>query len=89
MSETDSEFWPVQPEPGSVADQLIKKGEALGEARGEALGEARGKANTIRILQSILSVPQSTQEELSDKSLEELQVTIEQLHQQIIISRIG
>lgn len=80
MSETDWEFWPVQPEPGSVADQLIKKGEALGEAR----GEARGEANTIRVLQSILSVPQSTKEELCDKSLEELQSTIEQLHQQII-----
>ena len=89
MSETDWEFWPVQPEPGSVADQLIKKGEALGEARGEARGRALGKANTIRVLQSILNVPQSTKEELCDKSLEELQSTIEQLHQQIIISRIG
>lgn len=30
MSELVSEFWPVQPEPGSVADQLLKKGEARG-----------------------------------------------------------
>jgi len=33
--------WPVQSEPGSVADQLIKKGEAIGIAIGEARGEAR------------------------------------------------
>jgi hypothetical protein len=31
MNELVSEFWPVQPEPGSVADQLIKNGEAKGE----------------------------------------------------------
>ncbi len=40
MNELLSEFWPVQPEPGSVADQLIKKGEARGEARGKARGVA-------------------------------------------------
>jgi hypothetical protein len=34
MSELVSEFWSVQREPGSVADQLIKKGETRGEARG-------------------------------------------------------
>jgi len=88
MSELATEFWPVQPEPGSVADKLIKKGEARGEARGKALGEqigeAREKANTIRMLQSILSVPQSTDEALSDKKLDELQATIETLQQQIV-----
>ena len=41
MIDLVSEFWPVQPEPGSVADQLIKKGEAIGIAIGEARGEAR------------------------------------------------
>jgi predicted transposase YdaD len=92
MSELVSEFWPVQPEPGSVADQLIKKGEARGEARGEAIGEAlesgergeaRASANTIRMLQSLLGVPESSNEELSVKSLEELQATIEKLRQQL------
>jgi len=88
MSELTTEFWPVQPEPGSVADQLIKKGEARGEIRGEARGEIRGKArekaNTIRILQSILSISQSNDEELSDKTLDELQASIEALQQQIV-----
>jgi predicted transposase/invertase (TIGR01784 family) len=41
MKDLLSEFWPVQPEPGSVADQLIKKGEARGIAIGEAIGEVR------------------------------------------------
>jgi len=83
LSELATEFWPVQPEPGSVADQLIKKGEARGKALGEAIGEAREKANTIRILQSILNAPQSTDQELSDKKLDELQAMIEALQQQI------
>lgn len=76
MSELATEFWPVQPEPGSVAEQLIKKGEAR--------GEAREKRNTVRILQSILHVPQSTDQELSSKKLDELQATIEALQQQIV-----
>jgi len=95
VNELATEFWPVKPEPGSVADRLIKKGEARGEARGKAIGEALGetrgkaigeaheKANTIRILQSILNTPQSTDQELSDKTLDELQATIEALQQQI------
>lgn len=84
VSELATEFWPVQPEPGSVADQLIKKGEARGETRGEARGEARGKRNTIRILQDILKIPQSTESELSDKTLDELQAIIETLQQEIV-----
>jgi predicted transposase YdaD len=91
MNELVSEFWPVQPEPGSVADQLIKKGEArgiaLGEARGIALGEARGiaraSANTIRILQSILGLPESSDNDFADKSLAELQSMIARLREQI------
>jgi hypothetical protein len=87
MSELVSEFWPVQPEPGSVADQLIKKGEARGEARGEVRGEARGKTSasikTIRILQSILGVTESSDEELAGKDLADLEAKIETLRNQI------
>ena len=42
LDELANEFWPVQPEPGSVADQLLKKGQDRGEKIGEARGEARG-----------------------------------------------
>ncbi len=83
MSELVSEFWPVQPEPGSVANQLIKKGEERGEARGIALGEARASANTIRILQSLLALAESSNEELTGKSLEQLQAAIEELRKQL------
>jgi|GEM_PF-5099545 len=79
LDEMVTEFWPVQPEPGSVADQLLKKGEARGEAR----GKSQEKGNTIRTLQLILGNPQSSDEELSGKSLEELQAAIESLQQQI------
>lgn len=77
FNELVNEFWPVKPEAGSVADQLIRK------------GEARGRADTIRILQSIGGFPQSTAAELEGKSLEELQAVIESLQQQIMENRGG
>jgi hypothetical protein len=95
MNELVTEFWPVQPEPGSVADQLIKKGEARGEARGEVRGEARGEARgialgevrasikTIRILQSILGDSESPDEAFAGKSLAELERIIETLRAKI------
>jgi len=47
-------------------------------------GEAREKGNTIRSQQSILNAPQSTEPELSGKTLDELQAIIEALQQQIV-----
>jgi len=76
MNDLVSEFWPVQPGPGSVADQLIKKGEAR--------GEARASVKMIRILQSILGLPKSPDEDLVDKDLSELQGMIETLRVQVI-----
>jgi hypothetical protein len=88
MKDLVSEFWPVQPEPGSVADQLIKKGEAIGiaigEARGEAKGEARASAKTIRMLQSILGLPESSDEEFAGKDLSQLNAMIDALRVQIV-----
>ena len=90
INELASEFWPVKPEPGSIADQLIKKGEARGEVRGEARGEARGERSgemrLIRTLQSILHVPLSSDDELVGKGLEELR-SISESHQQQILNR--
>lgn len=82
-----SEFWPVQPEPGSVADQLIKKGISQGVtqgiSQGISQGEAREKRNTIRTLQSILALPMSSEEELSGKQVDDRQSIIETLQHQI------
>lgn len=80
FDELVTEFWPVRPEPGSVADQLIKKGEAQGEVRG-AVSE---KIKSLRMLQSMLGTPLSTDEELTGQSLEALQTIIDQLQQQIV-----
>ncbi len=79
MSDLVTEFWPVQPEPGSVADQLIKKG----EARGIALGEKRASIKTIRMLQSILGTPESSDEEFADKNVNDLEMIIETLRTKI------
>lgn len=87
MSDLVTEFWPVQPEPGSVADQLIKKGEAKGEARGEARGERRASIETIRILQSILAEPESSDEVFANRSLADLKDTIQTLRDQILERR--
>ena len=59
-------------------------GKAIGKAIGEVIGEARGEARAIRTLQSILRVPISSDEELSTKSLKELQTMTESLQQQIL-----
>ena len=88
INEMVSDFWPVQPELGSVADQLIKKGEAtgriLGEATGEARGETRGEIRLIQTLQAILRVPQSSNEDFNGKTLEQLRSITEELQQQIL-----
>jgi len=84
INELVSDFWPVQPEPGSVADQLIKKGEARGEIRGEARGEARAEVRLIQTLQSILRIPQTPYEEFAGTKLEQLRSIAEDLQRQIL-----
>ncbi|MCU0721513.1 MAG: Rpn family recombination-promoting nuclease/putative transposase, partial [Pirellula sp.] len=73
-----SEFWPVKPEPGSVADQLLSKGRQEGRQEGQEKGEKKGEIKLIRTLESILGVSGEATD-LSDKSLEELQRITESL----------
>jgi hypothetical protein len=69
-----SEFWPVKPEPGSIADQLLSKGRQEGRQEGQKEGEIK----LIRTLESIFGVSGEATD-LSDKSLDELQRITESL----------
>jgi predicted transposase YdaD len=73
-----AEFWPVKPEPGSVADQLLTKGRQEGRQEGEIKGEIK----LIRTLESILGI-EPTEPDLSSKSLEELRSISQALQERI------
>jgi predicted transposase/invertase (TIGR01784 family) len=73
-----AEFWPVKPEPGSVADQLLTKGRQEGRQEGEIKGEIK----LIRTLESILGI-EPTEPDLSNKTLEELRSISEALQERI------
>lgn len=75
MKDFITEFWPVQPEPGSVMDQLLKKSEAR--------GEARGYIKTIRILESILGETESPEEAFDGLGLADLEAMIEALRKKV------
>jgi len=81
-----AEFWPVKPEPGSVADQLLTKGrqegrqEGLQEGRLE--GEIKGEIKLIRTLESILGIGSEAMD-LSNKTLEELRRITDSLQDRI------
>jgi len=68
--------FPTQIEPGSIADQLLKKGrqegfeEGLEEARQEAMQEF--EISCIQILQECLGVPLESTSSLQSCSLDEL-----------------
>jgi predicted transposase/invertase (TIGR01784 family) len=81
-----AEFWPVKPEPGSVADQLLTKGRQEGRQEGRVEGRLEGRQEgeikLIRTLESILGIgPAET--DLSEKTLEELQRITESLQDRI------
>jgi len=68
--------FPTQIEPGSIADQLLKRGrqegfeEGLEEARQEAMQEF--EISCIQILQECLGVPLESTSSLQSCSLDEL-----------------
>ena len=71
---TIEKIFPAQYEPGSIADQYIKKG------RQEGLKE--GEIHLIQTLQEILGLPLSDGATLEDRSLEQLQTITGELRQQ-------
>ncbi|MBU6386956.1 MAG: hypothetical protein KGS49_13530 [Planctomycetes bacterium] len=79
-------MFPMQYEPGSIADQYIKKGrqEGLQEGRQEGRQEGlkEGEIHLIQALQEILGLPLSDAATLEDRSLEQLQSITGKLRQQ-------
>jgi len=73
FAETVRAVWPVQIESGSLADKLLEKGREEGRDEGIEIGEARG---IIKTLQGILGIAIDDDEELREKSLEELNAMI-------------
>ena len=77
-----AEFWPVKPEPGSVADQLLAKGRREGRHEGRQEGRQEGEIKLIRTLESILGIEQQATD-LSNMTLEELQRITESLQARV------
>jgi flagellar biosynthesis/type III secretory pathway protein FliH len=79
--------FPTQIEPGSIADQLLKRGrkegfeEGLKEARQEAM--QKFEISCIQILQECLGVPVESTSSLQSCSLDELRLKTADLRSQI------
>ena len=96
---TIEKIFPMQFEPGSIADQYIKKGrqEGIQEGRQEGLlegikegrqegrqeGRKEGEIQLINTLQEILGLTLSDASSFQDRSLEQLQAITNELRQQI------
>ncbi|MFM7518617.1 MAG: hypothetical protein ACKO3V_16900, partial [Pirellula sp.] len=75
---TIEKIFPMQYEPGSIADQYIKKGRQEGLQEGLKEGEI----HLIQTLQEILGLPISDEATLEGQSLEQLQAFTVELRQQ-------
>jgi len=84
---TIQKIFQTQIEPGSIADEYMKKGRLQGiqegrqEGRQEGLKE--GNIQLIQTLQEILGLPASEASTLEHRSLEQLQAITAELRQQI------
>jgi hypothetical protein len=99
LAMTIQKIFPTQIEPGSIADQYIKKGrqEGIQEGRQEGLlegikegrqegrqeGRKEGEIQLINTLQEILGLTLSDASSFQDRSLEQLQAITNELRQQI------
>jgi flagellar biosynthesis/type III secretory pathway protein FliH len=79
LAMTIQKIFPTQIEPGSIADQYIKKGRQEGIQEGLKEGEIQ----LIHTLQDILGVPLTDASNFQDHSLEQLQAITIGLRQQI------
>lgn len=72
-------IFPTQIEPGSIADEYMKKGRQ--EGKQEGLKE--GQIQLIQTLQEILGLPLSDASTFQDRSLDQLQAITSELRQQV------
>jgi predicted transposase YdaD len=83
LTMTVQKIFPTQIEPGSIADQLLKKGREEGREEGCEEGEIKGEIKLIQTLQAILGVPVSDVTALQGQSLEQLRTIAEDLRNKI------
>ncbi len=74
------EFWPVQPEPGSVADQLLTRGRQEGREEAFEEGILIGR---ILTLEEILDRPLTPKSELEKQTPEALNLLVQKLQQDL------
>jgi predicted transposase YdaD len=79
LSMTIQKLFQTQIEPGSIADQYMKKGRQEGRQEGRKEGEIQ----LIQTLQEILGIPTSDASSFQDLGLEQLQAITAGLRQQI------
>jgi len=95
LAMTIQKIFPTQIEPGSIADEYLKKGrlEGIQEGRKEGRKEGKqegkqeglkeGQIQLIQTLQEILGLPLSDASTFRDRSLDQLQAITAELRQQV------
>ena len=80
---TIQKIFSTQIEPGSIADEYMKKGRQEGKQEGKQEGLKEGQIQLIQTLQEILGLPLSDASTFQDRSLDQLQAITAELRQQV------
>ena len=83
LAMTIQKIFPTQIEPGSIADEYMKKGRQEGKQEGKQEGLKEGQIQLIQTLQEILGLPLSDASTFQDRSLDQLQAITAELRQQV------
>jgi predicted transposase YdaD len=83
LAMTIQKIFPTQIEPGSIADEYMKKGRQEGKQEGKQEGLKEGQIQLIQTLQEILGLPLSDASTFQDRSLDQLQAITSELRQQV------
>ena len=83
LAMTIQKIFPTQIEPGSIADEYMKKGRQEGKQEGKQEGLKEGQIQLIQTLQEILGLPLSDASTFQDRSLDQMQAITAELRQQV------